>query len=132
MPSGVGQNPERSNHRLLTAAQAFWLGMVLRLKLAGVKTPLAARIADFAQVSVKWISRNLSWDPSFSPFEGKLVTEHQWFVEVADLKYIRIATDSNPSKEGLVASNKFSGVNMQTANLGAARFGTWFPFSWAQ
>src|SRR3954452_17783240 len=96
LPEGVESEPERGHHRQLTPAQAFWLGIVLKLKQSAVKTPLAARIADFARLAVRSVSQNLAWDPRFSPFDGGLATEGRWYVDVGDLAYIRLATDTNP------------------------------------
>jgi hypothetical protein len=101
LPGGVDRNPDRGNHRQLTSAQAFWLGIVLKLKESGVRAPLAGQIADYAEESVRTISQGLSWEPGFQPFEGWLETERQWFVDVGDLHYIRIVTDANPSRRGL-------------------------------
>src|SRR4051794_24972461 len=67
LPQGVAREPGRGNHRELTAAQAMWLGVVLKLKAAGVKTPLAAQVAGFAE-RVRGLTRNLGWDWRFSPF----------------------------------------------------------------
>src|SRR4051794_28808773 len=101
LPEGVEPDPERGHHRQLTPAQAFWLGIVLKLKQSAVKTPLAARIADFAKEAVRAVTQNLNWERPFSPFDGELETESRWFVDVGDLKYIRLVTDTNPGVEGL-------------------------------
>jgi hypothetical protein len=107
LPQGVDPDPDRGHHRQLTAGQAFWLGMVLRLKAAAVKTPLAAQMADFAKEAVKTACRRLNWEYTFSPFDGELETDHRWFVEVGDLKYIRLVTDAKPSDPGLYAFDWF-------------------------
>jgi hypothetical protein len=101
LPEGVDPSPDRGHHRRLTPAQAFWLGIVLRLKLAAVQTPLAARVADFAARAVRAVSRNANWDPRFAPFAGDLETQYRWYVDVGDLRYIRLVTDSCPSWDGL-------------------------------
>lgn len=101
LPGGVDRNPDRGNHRQLTSAQAFWLGIALKLKESGVKAPLAGQIADYAEEAVRTVTRGLNWEWTFQPFEGKLETHQQWFVEVGDLRYIRIVTDTNPSHRGL-------------------------------
>src|SRR5579862_6936237 len=101
LPRGVDPTPDRGNHRQLTPAQVFWLGIVLKLKESGIRTPLAAQIAEYARQAVRGISRGLNWDPRFLPFDGELVTEHQWFLELGDLKYIRLVTDCCPSQDGL-------------------------------
>src|SRR3954452_11579743 len=101
LPEGVESEPERGHHRQLTPAQAFWLGIVLKLKQSAVRTPLAARIADFAKEAVRAATQDLNWEFTFSPFDGRLETESRWYVDVGDLKYIRLATDTHPSVEGL-------------------------------
>ena len=103
LPPGVDPAPDRGHHRQFTLGQSFWLGMVLKLKEAGVKAPLAAQLADFAREAVRTVSRHLGWDPSFAPFEGNLTTEHQWFLDIGDRKHVRVVTDACPSGEGLHA-----------------------------
>lgn len=101
VPKGVEESPDRGNHRQLGAGQAFWLGIVLKLKEAGLKTPLARQVADFAEEGLRGITQNLNWEWPFHPFQGQLWTEQQWYIDVGDLRYIRIVTDTNPSHEGL-------------------------------
>ena len=60
LPPGVEAQPGRGHHRRLTARQAVWLGVVLKLKACGVQTPAAARVAAFAE-GVKGIARNLGF-----------------------------------------------------------------------
>ncbi len=98
VPKGVCEAPGSGEHREFSPYQAFWLGMVLMLKESGLKTPLAARIADYAEGSVRTAAQNLGWDWQFLPREGRFDTEHQYWVEVADVKYIRLVTDSCPSQ----------------------------------
>jgi hypothetical protein len=100
LPLGVERDPGRGNHRQLTAAQAMWLAVVLRLKVAGVKTPMAVRIAAFAE-RIRGMTRNLGWDWEFSPFDGALRTTKRWILEAGDMRYVRFLTDANPSKQGL-------------------------------
>ena len=101
VPEGVDRAPNRGNHRQFDARQAFWLGMVLKLKEVGLKTPTAAAVADYAERAVCTVTQNLNWDWSFLPSAGRFDTEHQYFVEVGDGQYIRFATDANPSRDGL-------------------------------
>jgi hypothetical protein len=100
LPEGVDREPGRGNHRQLSARQAVWLGVVLKLKGAGIKTPLAARIGAFVE-NIRSVTRNLGWDWTFAPFDGAFDTDHQWYMEVADTRFIRFVTDANPSKAGL-------------------------------
>jgi hypothetical protein len=101
IPKGVEESPDRGNHRHLTAEQAFWLGLVLKLKGAGIKAPVARQVADFAEEALRAVTQNLNWEWTFHPFQGRLMTEQRWYIDVGDLRYIRIATDTNPSHEGL-------------------------------
>src|SRR4051812_7541976 len=101
LPEGVQPDPERGHHRQLTPAQAFWLGIVLKLKQSAVKAPLAAQIADFAKEAVRAVTQNLNWERTFSPFDGELETKHRWFVDLGDLTFIRLVTDAHPGRDGL-------------------------------
>jgi hypothetical protein len=101
VPRGVPEAPSTGNHRQFEPGHAFWLAMVVKLKQSGVKTPLAARIADRAMDELRRVTQNLSWEWSFDPRAGRFDTVHQYFVEVGDLKLIRFVTDANPSKDGL-------------------------------
>ncbi len=96
LPRGVKVSPDRGHHRDLEPAQAFWLGMVLRLKTSGVKTPLAVRMADFARSAMQGMTQ-LSWEPRFAPLHGEFKTSYQWFVDVGDLKVVPLGTTANPS-----------------------------------
>ena len=42
VPRGVSESPGSGEHREFSPYQAYWLGMVLKLKQSGLKTPLAA------------------------------------------------------------------------------------------
>ena len=60
---GVATDPGRGEHRDLDSAQAFWQAIVLKLKASGVKVPVAARVADFAQIGVRQLTEvNLGRD----------------------------------------------------------------------
>jgi hypothetical protein len=97
LPRGVDPAPERGHHRQLTAGQAYWLALTLMLKQSGVQAPAAAQVTAYAEETVKMVARNLNWDPWFNPFQGRLETEKSWFVEVADMKFIRIVVFPDPS-----------------------------------
>src|SRR5262245_45198368 len=90
LPRGVAENPGRGEHRQLDPAQAFWLGIVLMLKRSGVKTPLAGQIANFAREAVRSVAQSLNWEGTFEPFLGRFETQHQWFVDIGDLSYVRL------------------------------------------
>ena len=101
LPDGVSADPGRGEHRDLDPAQAFWLGIVLKLKASGVKVPIAARVADFARDGVRGVAGNLNWEYGFNPFLGRLDTANRWYVDIGDLTSVRIATTANPSYDGL-------------------------------
>ena len=101
VPTGISPSPGSGEHRDFSPHQAFWLGLVLHLKAAGLKTPLAAQIADYADEATSTTTQNLSWDLRFCPRKGRFDTEHRYFVEVADSKFIRLVTDACPSQPGL-------------------------------
>lgn len=101
LPKGVAVEPGRGEHRDLDPVQAFWLGIVLKLKESGVKTPLAGQIADFARDGVRGVAGNLNWEHGFNPFLGRFETANRWYVDIGDVTYVRIATTANPSHDGL-------------------------------
>jgi hypothetical protein len=101
LPPKVEEKPGRGEHRDLEPAQAFWLGIVLLLKNSGIRTPLAGKIADFTRQALRGVTQNENWEWSFEPFLGRLKTENQWFIDIGDLKYVRLATTANPSIDGL-------------------------------
>ncbi|MCE9560841.1 MAG: helix-turn-helix domain-containing protein [Planctomycetes bacterium] len=103
LPAGVEQNPGRGEHRDLDPSQSFWLAIVLMLKRNGVRVPDAQRVADFAREGVRGVTQNLNWEYPFNPFAGQFETENQWYVDIGDMKYIRLVTTANPSVEGLYA-----------------------------
>jgi len=120
LPAGVATAPGRGGHRDLDPAQAFWLAIVLKLKASGVKTPLAGQIADFAREGVRGIAGNLSWDHRFSPFLGRFETDHQWFVDIGDLAYVRMATTAEPSYGGRLREFPWSEIGQRKADDTAA------------
>ncbi|MBL8795461.1 MAG: MerR family transcriptional regulator [Planctomycetia bacterium] len=107
LPPGVDPAPDRGNHRQLSSEQAFWLGIVLKLKEAGMKTPLAATMASltagiFARVDLR------KYDPEFEPFRGRLHARLNWYAELGDLRFIRLRAEREKPREALLD-------------------GTWFP-----
>src|SRR4051794_20078644 len=89
LPQGVEEAPNSGNHRQFDAAQAFWLAILLKLKENGIATPLAAEITGYAYSSVRTVTQNLGWEPQFMPHLGRLQTKHDYYIEIADHKYIR-------------------------------------------
>ncbi|REJ97680.1 MAG: hypothetical protein DWQ35_01390 [Planctomycetota bacterium] len=101
LPKGVAESPGRGEHRDLTPAQAFWLAIVLVLKENGVKTPMAGKLADHAARAIPGIAANASWEWHYNPFQGRIDTEFEWYLDIGDSKYVRIATTANPSVDGV-------------------------------
>src|SRR5258708_2564978 len=94
VPKGVAERPSTGNRREFGPKHAYWLAMVLQLKNNGIKPPAAGKVADMASEGVRYITQNLSWDRTFRPFQGWFETEHEYFVDIGDLKYIRLLTDA--------------------------------------
>ena len=99
VPKGIEKTPDRGNHRYFRPHHAFWLGLLLKLKEHGIQTPLAATIATFSDEALRTLTQNLSWDWQFLPAQGKLDTEHEYYLDVGDMKHVRLATDANPSQK---------------------------------
>lgn len=110
LPEGIEAEPGRGNHRLFSPSQAMHLAVVLKLKAAGVHTPLAGQIAEWSS-RLRGVAMNLGWDHRFSPFDGSYHTDHQWFIEVGDGQFVRFVTDANPSRDGL---DRSPWINMET------------------
>jgi hypothetical protein len=102
IPEGVDQSPGRGEHRQLRPKEAYWLALVLVLKGNGLRAPLAAQIADHLRISVRIIAANLGWDSTFHPFSAKFETECEWFADLAELRYVRVVTNSDPSHRALI------------------------------
>ena len=100
LPKGVEADPGRGEHRDLKPEQAYWIGIVIFLKQNGIRTPLAGKIADYAVESLRFVGYGLGWDHRINPFWGKFETDHQWYVDIGDLTYVRVVTTANPSKGG--------------------------------
>lgn len=101
LPKGVPESPGRGEHRDLTPQQAFWLAIVLVLKENGINAPQAGEIARVAQHAISGRAANAEWDHYYNPWQGRFETEFQWFFDVGDLTYFRVATTANPSFDGL-------------------------------
>lgn len=122
VPEGVPASPVSGNHRQFGPGQAFWLGMVLKLKQAGIKTPIAAEIADLATRALRSTTQNLSWDPNFLPEEGRFETERQYYLELGDGEYVQFVTDASPSGGGRFESFGWSRLTRR-GKLAAAPHG---------
>ena len=96
VPDGIDRKPASGNHRQFSPGQAFWLVMVLKLKAVGIKTPVAADIADRAKEMSRAVTQSLNWEWTFDPWFGKFKTQNRHSVEVGDLTLIRYVTDAKP------------------------------------
>jgi hypothetical protein len=101
VPKGVEESPSTGNRREFGPRQAFWLAIATHLRLSGMRTKSAAEVAELTVDGVRSLAHNLGWDPSFEPAAGFFQTDFKHFLDVGDLRYIRIATDSHPSKRVL-------------------------------
>jgi hypothetical protein len=104
VPEGVAKQPATGNHRQFSPRQAFWLAMVVRVKSSGIKTPLAAQIADCALESWPNTPQAYRWDWGNSPSWDQIDTKHQYYVEIADSKYLRLVSSPSSSHESPIES----------------------------
>ena len=114
VPEGVKTDPGRGKHRVFGDREAFWLAIVLKLKAAGIKPKLAAEMASWSE-RVRGFAVISGWDALFSPFDGRLVTENQWCLEVGDAKFVRLLSDATPGHEELLDVSGW--VNMKSRKL---------------
>jgi hypothetical protein len=98
LPPGLDDHPGSGEHRQLDARQQFWFALVLVLKSNGLRLPLAAKIAEDIQITMRSITASLNWEGDFNPFLGRFKTRYDWFADIADLRFTRIATNANPSQ----------------------------------
>ena len=119
IPDGIDEEPGRGNHRTFNYRQSFWLAIVLKLKAAGIQPKLAADMAKWAE-RVKGFALNLGWDWNFSPFDGKFATEKQWYMEVGDAQFVRLLTDANPSREGVMDESGWVEMNSRKRRSAAS------------
>jgi hypothetical protein len=103
VPKGVAHSPSTGNRREFGPAHAFWLAIAVLLKSNGLKTSAAAEIANNASEGLRTVTQNLNWDWTFLPLEGWFETDHDYYVEIGDLKYVRLVTNACPSHDGLYA-----------------------------
>lgn len=98
LPPGVEKAPQRGNFRDLTLDQAFWLGIVLKLKETGLKAPMAEKIArQTAKIFAKVDTRRP--DSGFAPFEGRLLASLDWYVEMTEMRVLRLVAEAKDSRE---------------------------------
>lgn len=88
VPSGVQRAPSSGNHRWFDYRQAFWLATVMRLRAAGLRTELAAELADHAEAA---LAKNIDCEPT----EGEAIDvpcdkcDREWAIEIADQERFR-------------------------------------------
>lgn len=86
VPDGIPKTPGSGHHHQFDFRQSFWLAVAVRLKAAGLKTPLAGKI-------VKWCERDSrAGFFNTSSFIGQLLSEETCRLEVGDAKYVRIVS----------------------------------------
>ena len=88
VPKGVDQAPSTGNHRQFGPRQAFWLAMVLKLKSAGIRTPLAAEIANHADRRLCDLFGE-RWDWSLLKGSERLNSDDRRYVDVGDHRLMR-------------------------------------------
>jgi hypothetical protein len=107
LPEGVEAAPSTGHHRYLGLGQAYWLAIVLKLKQAGVKAPLARDVADYAKAHLGRLARQQELDRGFSPFDGRFESTATWYVEFGDNQYIRLVKEVGPGQSEPFASPWF-------------------------
>jgi hypothetical protein len=86
VPPGMELSPGRGHHRQFDIRAAFWLAVVLRLKSAGIKTPLAGEIVKcFAPL----LGSTETFDLAALAVGGDLPAKQRWALEVGDGKLLR-------------------------------------------
>jgi hypothetical protein len=113
LPKGVDADPGRGEHRDLKPEQAFWMGIVIFLKQNGIRTPLAGKIADYSIEVLRTTGSAFGWDYRVNPYWGRFETDNQWYVDVGDLTYVRVATTANPRNEGVLEEGKWTIIGTQ-------------------
>lgn len=114
IPLGLKLGPGRGHHRLFNHRQAVWMAIVLMLKAAGIKTRLAADVANWAE-RFKGYARDPEFDLKLSPFDGAIAAFKGWFLDVGDARCVRIMTDTDPARSGIVDISGW--VNLKTKKL---------------
>lgn len=76
--------------------------IVLKLKAVGIRTPLAAEIADRAEDMLRGVTQRQNWEWTFDPAMGRFRTENRYLIEVGDLALMRLVTDANTFGKGLL------------------------------
>jgi hypothetical protein len=90
VPKGVDHSPNTGNRREFGPGHADWLAILLKLKQSGLKTALAAEVANFANQAIRAATNNLNWDPRFSPATGGFDRQHQYYLAIGDFDYLQL------------------------------------------
>lgn len=98
IPKGVMKSPSTGNRREFQPDHALWLGIVLKLKQVGLRTPLAAMVAERAVEGMTMVAQLCGWDYGLFPFEGRFHTKYNYFMDIGDLTCMRFVTDARPSR----------------------------------
>jgi hypothetical protein len=101
LPVGASDNKESYNGaRFLLASQAYWVSIVLACRLSDVDVNAARVVADFAQMALPRVAQQMRWDRQFRPFEAQFDTRFDWFIDIGDKSFIRLATSAAPRSLG--------------------------------
>ncbi|PQO36386.1 hypothetical protein DTL21_10845 [Bremerella cremea] len=97
IPKGVMKSPSTGNRREFQPDHALWLGIVLKLKQVGIRTPLAAMVAERAVEGMTIFAQLYGWDYGLFPFKGRLDADQNYFMDIGDLTCIRFVFDVFPT-----------------------------------
>lgn len=103
IPVGISSEPGKGNHRVFGQSEAFLAAIILKVRAAGVSTAVAKEIADWSK-SIQTMAVNLGWDWQFAPFSGRLHSDREWYIEIGDVRFARVVTNSCPSNAGYEAT----------------------------
>jgi hypothetical protein len=103
IPKGVSSEPGKGNHRVFGSRDAFMVAIILKVRAAGVSTSIAKQVAEWS-TSIQTMAVNLGWDWQFAPFSGRLHSDQEWYVEIGDVRFARVVTNSCPSNSGYEAT----------------------------
>lgn len=99
IPKGVSSEPGKGNHRVFGPREAFMVAIILKVRAAGVSMSIAKQIAEWS-TGIQMMAVDLGWDWQFAPFAGRLHSDHKWFIEIGDIRFARVITNSCPTNTG--------------------------------
>ncbi len=100
LPEGLKRHQKKGNHYVFNFRQAFWFGIVLKLRQSGVPTGDAEAIANAAKGLFAGLKRGRGWSDPFDPFRGGQHPSAEWTLEVGDLQAVRLATSAASGSQG--------------------------------